>query len=345
MSKLRELTLVSLLIAGFAVGCAVNTSATDQSGVIETAVASGLETALAGNVESTATVAPTATSTPEPVPTDTPTSEPTALPKPTPVPTATPTPMPTATPTPVPTATSVPLSFQLRMCEPAVFASTETCSEMTTFRQSFDEGLVVMTSSIPVEGTEYFLYIKTSDTYPEAITTGKDKMIQVNPQTFKNEKTTGLSHVDPYVFSIGLEDYQPVVDKPIVSMTIETEPVDLVALFDSFPPVPEYDVLVREASSLQGTYYAFETEVAQVLGYYTDPDAGASYPTNEYRTLSADPLNSYVLLQRDATHGRLLVGDKIRVIAEYSGTVNSTLVDNTPISVPSFWSVTHERIN
>ena len=72
MSKLCVLTLVSLLIVAVTVGCTVDSSSTDQAGVIETAVASGLETALAGNVEPTATTAPTATaaptatSTPEP---------------------------------------------------------------------------------------------------------------------------------------------------------------------------------------------------------------------------------------------------------------------------------------
>ena len=66
MWKLRVLTLVSLLVVAVAVGCTVDSSSTDQAGVIETAVASGLETALAGNVEPTATAVPTATSTPEP---------------------------------------------------------------------------------------------------------------------------------------------------------------------------------------------------------------------------------------------------------------------------------------
>ena len=116
MSKLRLIKLVSLLVVAVAVGCTVSPSSTDQSGVIETAVASALETALAGNVEPTATTAPATTSTPEPVPTDTPVPEPTAVPTPTPEPTAahvstpipTPVPVPTTIPTPTPTTIPTP---------------------------------------------------------------------------------------------------------------------------------------------------------------------------------------------------------------------------------------------
>ena len=93
MPKLCVLTLVSLLIVAVTVGCTVDSSSTDQAGVIETAVASGLETALADNVEPTATTAPAATSTPEPLPTDTPVPKPTVVPRPTPEPTAEPTPL------------------------------------------------------------------------------------------------------------------------------------------------------------------------------------------------------------------------------------------------------------
>ncbi len=82
MLKLRELTLISLLLLMVVVGCSssdqaaidkgVSATLTAQKGVIETAVASGLETVVADNVEPTATVIPTATSTPEPPPTSTP---------------------------------------------------------------------------------------------------------------------------------------------------------------------------------------------------------------------------------------------------------------------------------
>ncbi len=71
MSKLRELTLVSLLLLMVAVGCsssdqaaideAVSATLAVQQGVIETAVASGIETALTDNVEPTATATATAT--------------------------------------------------------------------------------------------------------------------------------------------------------------------------------------------------------------------------------------------------------------------------------------------
>ena len=98
MLKLRAIALASLLIVTVAVGCTASPSSTDQSGVIETAVAQGLETALAGNVEPTATSM--ATSTPEPVVTDMPTAIPTPVPTSTPTPTATPRPKPTATPIP-----------------------------------------------------------------------------------------------------------------------------------------------------------------------------------------------------------------------------------------------------
>ena len=95
MSKLRTITLLSLLLIAIAVGC----SSSDQ-GAIDKAVSATLAAA------QPTTVAPTATSTPTPVPTDTPTLEATAVP--TPVPTPTPEPTAVPTPTPEPTATSVP---------------------------------------------------------------------------------------------------------------------------------------------------------------------------------------------------------------------------------------------
>jgi len=97
MLKLRAIALASLLIVTVAVGCTASPSSTDQSGIIETAIAQGLETALAGNVEPTATTASMATSAPEATAVATPTPEPTATPLP-----------PTAIPTPVPTSTPVP---------------------------------------------------------------------------------------------------------------------------------------------------------------------------------------------------------------------------------------------
>ena len=62
MSKLRLITLVSLLLVTVAIGC----SSSDQ-GAIDKAVSATLAAA------QPTTVAPTATSTPTPVPTDTPT--------------------------------------------------------------------------------------------------------------------------------------------------------------------------------------------------------------------------------------------------------------------------------
>ena len=112
MPKSWTVTFVSLLLIAVAVGCAANPSSTDQSGAIETAVASGLATALAGNVEPTTidTPVPTGTPVPEPTVVPTPTPEPTAtpLPTPTPEPTATPLPVPTPTATPLPVPTPTP---------------------------------------------------------------------------------------------------------------------------------------------------------------------------------------------------------------------------------------------
>jgi hypothetical protein len=81
MSKLRVLTLISVLLLMVAAGC----SSSDQ-GAIDKAVSATLAVAQPATT--------TATSTPEPVPTDTPVPEPTAAPVPTP------TPEPTATPEP-----------------------------------------------------------------------------------------------------------------------------------------------------------------------------------------------------------------------------------------------------
>ena len=83
MSKLRVLTLVSLLILVVAVGC----SSSDQAAIDKAVDATRAAV-------QPATAAPTATSTPELLPTDTPVPEPTTAPVPTP------TPEPTATPEP-----------------------------------------------------------------------------------------------------------------------------------------------------------------------------------------------------------------------------------------------------
>ncbi len=158
MPKLCVLTLVSLLIVAVTVGCTVDSSSTDQAGVIETAVASGLETALAGNVEPTATAAPAATSTPEPVPTGTPTPEPTVVPPPTPEPTATSVPSatplpPTATPTPAPTSTPTivgTVKFQVDV------------QEVTTASQ-LGMGGVVGPSLIRLKDGRYRLYLQARE--------------------------------------------------------------------------------------------------------------------------------------------------------------------------------------
>ncbi|MDE0593525.1 MAG: procyclic acidic repetitive family protein [Dehalococcoidia bacterium] len=94
MSKLRALTLASVLAVAVAAGC----SSSDQA-AIDKAVSATLAAA------QPATATPTATPTPVSVPTDTPTPEPTIVPNPNPEPTATnvPTPVPTDTSTPEPT--------------------------------------------------------------------------------------------------------------------------------------------------------------------------------------------------------------------------------------------------
>ena len=379
-SKPWTVTLVPLLLIAIAVGCATNPSSTDQSGAIETAVASGLATALAGNVEPTAinapvptgtpvpeptvtptpTPEPTATPTPLPTPTPEPTATPTPVPTPTPEPTATPTPVPTptpeptATPTPVPTptpgptATPGPLSLRLRMCEPAVFESTETCSEMTKFRQHQDTGLIVLTLPSPTDESEYYLYINTSDILPEYLVSNKTKMIQIGPQTFKSERVLSFGHTDPYVLAIGLEDYQPGVDEPIVSMILEIEPLDIASEYASFPQAPSWDTLVREEESLRWTVYALEAEVTQVLryDYYDSSDDREKWRNNEYN-LSSDEMSPRIigLIERSGSNERLLVGDKIRLIAQYCCVATTQSVAGGPMQVPIFTGWAHERLN
>jgi cell division septation protein DedD len=166
MPKLCVLTLVSLLIVAVTVGCTVDSSSTDQAGVIETAVASGLETALAGNVEPTATAAPAATSTPEPVPTGTPTPEPTVVPPPTPEPTATSvssaTPLPpTATPTPAPTSTPTPAPTSTPTIVGTVKFQVDV-QEVTTASQ-LGMGSVVGPSLIRLKDGRYRLYLQARE--------------------------------------------------------------------------------------------------------------------------------------------------------------------------------------
>ena len=174
MPKLCVLTLVSLLIVAVTVGCTVDSSSTDQAGVIETAVASGLETALAGNVEPTATAAPAATSTPEPVPTGTPTPEPTVVPPPTPEPTATsvpsatplpptatPTPAPTSTPTPAPTSTPTPAPTSTPTIVGTVKFQVDV-QEVTTASQ-LGMGSVVGPSLIRLKDGRYRLYLQARE--------------------------------------------------------------------------------------------------------------------------------------------------------------------------------------
>ena len=166
MWKLRLLTLVSLLLVAVTVGCTVDSSSTDQAGVIETAVASGLETALAGNVESTATAAPAATSTPEPVPTGTPTPEPTVVPPPTPEPTATSVPSatplpPTATPTPAPTSTPTPAPTSTPTIVGTVKFQVDV-QEVTTASQ-LGMGGVVGPSLIRLKDGRYRLYLQARE--------------------------------------------------------------------------------------------------------------------------------------------------------------------------------------
>ena len=166
MPKLCVLTLVSLLIVAVTVGCTVDSSSTDQAGVIETAVASGLETALAGNVEPTATAAPAATSTPEPVPTGTPTPEPTVVPPPTPEPTATSVPSatplpPTATPTPAPTSTPTPAPTSTPTIVGTVKFQVDV-QEVTTASQ-LGMGSVVGPSLIRLKDGRYRLYLQARE--------------------------------------------------------------------------------------------------------------------------------------------------------------------------------------
>ena len=166
MPKLCVLTLVSLLIVAVTVGCTVDSSSTDQAGVIETAVASGLETALAGNVEPTATAAPAATSTPEPVPTGTPTPEPTVVPPPTPEPTATSVPSatplpPTATPTPAPTSTPTPAPTSTPTIVGTVKFQVDV-QEVTTASQ-LGMGGVVGPSLIRLKDGRYRLYLQARE--------------------------------------------------------------------------------------------------------------------------------------------------------------------------------------
>jgi len=228
------------------------------------------------------------------------------------------------------------------MCEPAVFESTETCSEMTKFRQHQDTGLIILTLPSPTEESEYYLYINTSDSVLEEVVSSRKKMIQVDPQTFKSETETGLGHTDPYVFAIGLEDYQPGVDEPIVSWTMETEPFANAAEYGSFPQAPSWDTLVREEASLTSTTYAFETEIKQVMDY--DVEMG-NYPWNMYTTWTDSSSNIFGLDQRAGTHERLLVGDKIRVVAFFYMVLTAANLEGNPMQIPQFWSWSHERLN
>ena len=179
MPKLCVLTLVSLLIVAVTVGCTVDSSSTDQAGVIETAVASGLETALAGNVEPTATAAPAATSTPEPVPTGTPTPEPTVVPPPTPEPTATSVPSatplpPTATPTPAPTSTPTPAPTSTPTIVGTVKFQVDV-QEVTTASQ-LGMGSVVGPSLIRLKDGRYRLYLQAREIGLQ----GKDQVVGID---------------------------------------------------------------------------------------------------------------------------------------------------------------------
>ncbi len=203
MLKLRIATFAILLIVAVTVGCTVDSSSTDQAGVIETAVASGLETALAGNVEPTATAAPAATSTPEPVPTGTPTPEPTVVPPPTPEPTATsvpsatplpptatPTPAPTSTPTPAPTSTPTPAPTSTPTPAPTSTptpapTSTPTIVGTVKFQVDVQEvttasqlgmGSVVGPSLIRLKDGRYRLYLQAREIGLQ----GKDQVVGID---------------------------------------------------------------------------------------------------------------------------------------------------------------------
>jgi hypothetical protein len=105
MLKLRELTLISLLLLIVAVGCSSSDQAAIDKAVSATLAAAQPATATPTATVQPATAVPTATSTSEPLPTDTPVPEATAVPAPVPTPTLVP---PTATPVPEPTAAPVP---------------------------------------------------------------------------------------------------------------------------------------------------------------------------------------------------------------------------------------------
>ena len=303
-------------------GCTVDSSSTDQSGVVETAVASGLETALAGNVEPT--TAPTATTPPQPVPTDTPAPEPTAVPTPTPeptatplpptatpeptairtpvptststpvptstptpVPTSTPTPVPTSTPTPVPTSTStpVPIDYTIKICR-AVGGATVTGVSIDDDQPCDEINDVRQMSTLhyfELHASPYFGGSSVGLSLTGPETSLGDIYPGVGIEQRGENQIVGSNRA--ILFSFGTGNYTitgTVDDEVVASKSFVVEPFDWVNDWAKLPTI-DYENLIRSPDAYVGKLFQLSGDVFQVLGY----DFG-DLKTNEYNIWVGD---------------------------------------------------------
>jgi hypothetical protein len=361
MLKLRVITIVSLLIVAVTVGCTVDSSSTDQAGVIETAVASGLETALAGNVEPTATAAPAATSTPEPVPTGTPTPEPTVVPPPTPeptatsVPTATPLPAPTSTPTPVltatnvpwvsptpvPTSTPVPIDYTIKICRSVAGATLagvsinddQPCDEISDIRQM---------------STWYYFELHASPYFMASsvgfVLTGPETSLgdeyPVEGLEQRGDQIIGSESSKVFIYGTGNFTLTTTVDDEVVaSKSFVVEPFDWVNDWAKLPTI-DYENLIRTPDAYVGKLFQLSGDVFQVLGY----DLGDN-KSNRYNIWAGDstldqPTYVYSLGQREGIaldwFERLLEDDVVDIVGEFIETKELESLSGSPVQRPKF---------